>query len=133
MLKRQSWTTPATTDLFRTIAGLKSPEETERFFRDLCTIPELHTLAHRWEVAKLLDQGVHYADIAERTGASTATITRINSWRRFGTGGYRQELIRVMVAVLRSEEHTSDSSHDQISYAAFCLKKKTQPADEPLP
>ena len=89
-----SWVTPATTDLFKTIAGLKSPEETERFFRDLCTIPELHTLAHRWEVAKLLDQGVHYADIAERTGASTATITRINSWRRFGTGGYRLLLDR---------------------------------------
>src|ERR1700704_1321149 len=85
----ETCTTPATTDLFKTIAALKSPEETERFFRDLCTIPELHTLAHRWEVAKLLDQGVHYADIAERTGASTATITRINSWRRFGTGGYR--------------------------------------------
>jgi len=90
----QSWTTPATTDLFRTIAGLKSLDETERFFRDLCTIPELHTLSHRWEVAKLLDQGVHYADIAERTGASTATITRINSWRRFGTGGYRLLLDR---------------------------------------
>ncbi len=90
----QSWTTPATTDLFRTIAGLKSRQEAERFFRDLCTIPELHTLAHRWEVAKLLDQGVHYADIAERTGASTATITRINSWRRFGTGGYRLLLDR---------------------------------------
>src|SRR5207245_10422986 len=82
----ESWVTPASTDLVKTIAGLKSPEETERFFRDLCTIPELHTLAHRWEVAKLLDQGVHYADIAERTGASTATITRINSWRRFRTG-----------------------------------------------
>src|SRR5438552_8571654 len=90
----QSWTTPATTDLFRTIAGLKSLDETERFFRDLCTIPELHTLSHRWEVAKLLDQGVHYADIAERTSASTATITRINSWRRFGTGGYRLLLDR---------------------------------------
>src|SRR5256714_15264346 len=89
-----SWTTPATTDLFRTIAGLKSPQEAERFFRDLCTIPELHTLAHRWEVAKLLDQGVHYADIAERTGASTATITRINSWRRFRTGRYPPLLLR---------------------------------------
>jgi len=90
----QTWVTPATTDLFQTIAGLKSPDEAERFFRDLCTIPELHTLAHRWEVAKLLDQGVHYADIAQRTGASTATITRINSWRRFGTGGYRLLLDR---------------------------------------
>jgi TrpR-related protein YerC/YecD len=90
----EAWITPATTDLFKTIAALKSPEEAERFFRDLCTIPELHTLAHRWEVAKLLDQGVHYADIAQRTGASTATITRINSWRRFGTGGYRLLLDR---------------------------------------
>src|SRR6202521_3742101 len=90
----ETWITPATTDLFRTIAGLKSPEETERFFRDLCTIPELHTLAHRWEVAQLLDQRVHSADIAQRTGASTAAITRINSWRRFGMGGYRLLLDR---------------------------------------
>src|SRR3984893_12698086 len=90
----QSWITPATTDLFKAIAGLKSPEETERFFRDLCTIPELHTLAHRWEVAKLLDQGVHYTDSAQRTGASTATITRIKSWRRFGRGGARLLLER---------------------------------------
>jgi len=90
----QAWITAATTDLFQTIVGLKSLEETERFFRDLCTIPELHTLAHRWEVAKLLDQGVPYADIAERTGASTATITRINTWRRFGMGGYRLLLDR---------------------------------------
>src|SRR5207245_9781862 len=109
-----SWVTPATTDLFKTIAGLKSPEETERFFRDLCTIPELHTLAHRWEVAKLLDQGVHYADIAERTGASTATITRINSWRRFGTGGYRLLLDRrkarsKCTAVPRSSTASSSS------------------------
>src|SRR3977135_1381726 len=90
----ESWTTPATTDLFRTIAGLKSPEETERFFRDLCTIPELHTLAHRWEVAKLLGAGWHHDGSAQRPGASTATITRINSWRRFGMGGYRLLLDR---------------------------------------
>src|SRR3982074_1962933 len=90
----ERWVTPATTDLFRTIAGLKSAEAAERVIRDVCTIPELHTLAHRWEVAKLLDQGVHYADIAQRTGASTATITRINSWRRFGMGGYRLLLDR---------------------------------------
>ena len=88
------WLTPSTIDLFDTIVGLKSLEEAERFFRDLCTIPELHTLAHRWEVAKLLDQGVPYAEIAERTGASTATITRINTWRRYGTGGYRLLLDR---------------------------------------
>ena len=68
--------------------------DAERFFRDLCTIPELHTLAARWEVVKLLDRGVPYTEIAERTGASTATITRINTWRRYGTGGYRMQLDR---------------------------------------
>lgn len=81
-------------DLFATIVGLKSVAEAERFFRDLCTIPELTTLAARWEVVKLLDQGVHYAEIAQRTGASTATITRINTWRRYGAGGYRLQLDR---------------------------------------
>ncbi|HEV2012929.1 MAG TPA: YerC/YecD family TrpR-related protein [Candidatus Dormibacteraeota bacterium] len=88
------WVTPQVVDLLETIVGLKSVDDAERFFRDLCTIPELQTLAARWEVVRLLDQGVHYAEIAQRTGASTATITRINTWRRFGTGGYRTQLAR---------------------------------------
>ncbi len=91
----EAWLTQATVDLLQTIVALRTVEEAERFFRDLCTIPELHTLAARWRVAKLLDQGVHYGEIARRTGASTATITRINSWRRFGMGGYRLLLDRM--------------------------------------
>jgi TrpR-related protein YerC/YecD len=91
---RDDWVTPQVVDLLDTIVGLKSVDEAERFFRDLCTIPELQTLAARWEVVRLLDQGVHYAEIAQRTGASTATITRINTWRRYGTGGYRMQLDR---------------------------------------
>ena len=98
MLKRRAsspdWVTPQIRDLFDTIVGLTSVNDAERFFRDLCTIPELNTLAARWEVARLLEKGVHYAEIAERTGASTATITRINTWRRFGAGGYRMQLDR---------------------------------------
>ena len=89
-----SWVTPQVVDLLDTIVGLKSVDDAERFFRDLCTIPELQTLAARWEVVRLLDQGVHYAEIAHRTGASTATITRINTWRRYGMGGYRMQLDR---------------------------------------
>jgi len=88
------WVTPQLVDLLETIVGLRSVDDAERFFRDLCTIPELQTLAARWEVVRLLDQGVHYAEIAQRTGASTATITRINTWRRFGTGGYQMQLAR---------------------------------------
>ena len=99
MLKRGKgtegeWVTPEIDDLLETIVSLKSVADAERFFRDLCTIPELNTLAHRWQVAKLLEKGVPYHEIAERTGASTATITRINTWRRFGTGGYRMQLQR---------------------------------------
>ena len=98
MVKRREpspdWVTPPIRDLLQTIVGLKSVDDAERFFRDLCTIPELNTLAARWQVARLLEKGVHYAEIAERTGASTATITRINTWRRFGTGGYRMQLER---------------------------------------
>lgn len=99
MLKRGKagegeWVTPEIDDLLETIVSLKSVTDAERFFRDLCTIPELNTLAHRWQVAKLLEKGVPYHEIAERTGASTATITRINTWRRFGTGGYRMQLQR---------------------------------------
>lgn len=90
----EEWVTPQLVDLLETITGLRSLDDAERFFRDLCTIPELHTLAARWEVVRLLDQGVPYAQIAGRTGASTATITRINTWRRYGTGGYRRQLER---------------------------------------
>ena len=89
-----SWVTPQLVELLKIIVSLESVDDAERFFRDLCTIPELQTLAARWEVVRLLDKGVHYAEIAQRTGASTATITRINTWRRYGTGGYRTQLDR---------------------------------------
>lgn len=91
----EAWLTGDTLDLLRTIVALRTVEEAERFFRDLCTVPELHTMAARWQVVKLLDKDVPYGEIARRTGASTATITRINSWRRFGTGGYRLLLDRM--------------------------------------
>jgi TrpR-related protein YerC/YecD len=70
-------------------------EEAERFFRDLCTLGELRDLSQRWAVVRLLNQGLHYAQISQRTGASTATITRIASWLRHGEGGYRLMLDRL--------------------------------------
>lgn len=81
-------------ELFLAIADLRSAEETARFLRDLCTPQELQAMGARWQVVRLLDQGMHYHDIAERTGASTATISRVSSWLRFGTGGYRAMLER---------------------------------------
>ncbi len=92
------WRTSETKALFRAIRGLRTDAETERFFRDLCTLGELHDLAQRWAVVRLLDAGLHYADISRQTGASTATITRIASWLHHGEGGYRIALERIRTA-----------------------------------
>ena len=90
----EGWQTQEVRDLLTTILELPSSKEAAAFFRDLCTLGELHDMAQRWAVVRLLEEGKHYAEISRRTGASTATITRINSWRRFGTGGYRLLLDR---------------------------------------
>lgn len=89
-----TWRTSETSALLEAILGLDTMDEAERFFRDLCTLGELHDLAQRWAVVRLLDAGLHYADISRRTGASTATITRIASWLNHGEGGYRLVLER---------------------------------------
>lgn len=81
-------------DLFEAVASLESRQETERFLRDLCTLSELEAMAHRWEAAQLLDQGLPYHEISRRTGASTTTVTRVAHWLRHGEGGYRQALER---------------------------------------
>ena len=81
-------------DLFKAIRSLKTPAELESFMRDLCTLQELETLAHRWQVARLLDEGLPYLEIAQRTGASTATVTRVANWLRRGEGGYEAALQR---------------------------------------
>jgi TrpR-related protein YerC/YecD len=88
------WRTPEIQDLLETVARLRSREEAERFFRDLCTLAELEAMAHRWEVAKLLDEGLPYVEVARRAGASTATVTRVAQWLRRGEGGYRLTLDR---------------------------------------
>ncbi|HWP63401.1 MAG TPA: YerC/YecD family TrpR-related protein [Candidatus Binatia bacterium] len=96
MLPRDdSWRTPETTALFEAILRLETVDEAARFFRDLCTLGELHDMAQRWAVVRLLDEGLHYAEISRRTGASTATITRIAAWLHHGEGGYRLLLDRL--------------------------------------
>ncbi len=89
------WRTSETTELFEAILSLETTEEAERFFRDLCTLPELEALAHRWQAARLLDQGLPYHEVAARTGASTTTVTRVAQWLKRGTGGYRLVLDRL--------------------------------------
>ena len=80
--------TEAVDHLFEAILTLKSPEECYAFFEDVCTVNELLSLSQRYEVAKMLREKKTYLDIAERTGASTATISRVNRSLNYGNDGY---------------------------------------------
>jgi TrpR-related protein YerC/YecD len=95
---RHPWRTQEMEKLFAALATLRTPEELERFLRDLCTMSELEAMAHRWEVARLVDLGLPYLEIAARTHASTTTVTRVAHWLRYGEGGYRLALERVPAA-----------------------------------
>jgi len=86
------WRSADTEALLDAIVRLDDRDEAARFLRDLCTLNELRDMAQRWAVARLLDDGMHYAQISRETGASTATITRIASWLNHGEGGYRAML-----------------------------------------
>jgi TrpR-related protein YerC/YecD len=77
-------------ELYGAILQLKTEEECSLFFKDLCTVPELRALSQRFQVAKLLTENHVYSDIVKETGASTATISRVNRSLAYdGTGGYR--------------------------------------------
>ena len=81
--------------LYKAIMTLKTEEECHRFLEDLCTISELKAMEQRIEVAMLLDRGMIYSEILERTGASSATISRVNRCLHYGAEGYRTVLPRL--------------------------------------
>jgi TrpR-related protein YerC/YecD len=91
----EDWRTRDTDELIAAMLRLGDADEAAAFLRDLCTLGEIHDLAQRWAIVRLLDAGKHYAEISAETGASTATITRIASWLRHGEGGYRRALERL--------------------------------------
>jgi TrpR-related protein YerC/YecD len=75
-------------ELFEAILKLKSVEDCRKFFEDVCTIKELQDITQRLEVARLLKEGYNYQSISKETGASTATISRVNKCLNYGSGGY---------------------------------------------
>ena len=74
--------------LFQAVLSLETPEECYRFFDDLCTVPELKSMSQRLAVAKMLSDKRVYSDIVAKTGASTATISRVNRSLNYGSDGY---------------------------------------------
>lgn len=81
--------------LFKAVLSLETMEECYNFFDDLCTVPELKALSQRLEVAKMLSNGSVYSDIVTKTGASTATISRVNRSLNYGSDGYKVVFDRV--------------------------------------
>ena len=86
---------PASDTLYKAIACLQTEEECHKFFQDLCTVSELKAMEQRMDVAMLLDDGSIYSEILERTGASSATISRVNRSLHYGEGGYKMVIPRL--------------------------------------
>lgn len=80
---------PRNEGMYQAILTLKTVEECMAFFSDLCTVTELQAMEQRYQVAVLLNQGMIYNDILEKTGASSATISRVNRSLQYGADGYR--------------------------------------------
>lgn len=96
--------TESVDNLFDAILCLETKEECYLFFEDICTINELLSLSQRFEVAKMLREQRTYLEIAEKTGASTATISRVNRSLNYGNDGYDMVLDRMNKAKDSSEQ-----------------------------
>lgn len=88
----KKWDNPETDALVRTLFLLRGEDEIRNFLRDLLTESELIEFGHRLKAAMMLSKGIHYNAIAEQTGLSSATIARVQKWRKEGAGGYRKVL-----------------------------------------
>lgn len=84
-----------TAALYEAILTLETPEECYAFFEDLCTVSEMMAMEQRYDVAGLLDRGSIYSDVLEKTGVSSATVSRVKRCLNYGAGGYRLVLDRM--------------------------------------
>lgn len=84
--------TKETKELFEAILSIETSSECGKFFEDICTVKELQDISQRFQVAKLLKAGKSYQEISKETGASTATISRVNRSLVYGSGGYKSVL-----------------------------------------
>ena len=92
-----------TDQLFKVILSLKDQEQCYKFFEDICTVSELKAMAQRLEVARMLDEGFIYETIVEKTGASTATISRVKRCLVYGADGYHS-----VMGVLKGEKQENE-------------------------
>lgn len=95
-------------DLFEAILCLQTKEECYDFFEDLCTVLELKTISQRFQVAKMLSEKHVYSKIVDTTGASTATISRVNRSLNYGSDGYRIVFERMNIKPAEGSEDENE-------------------------
>lgn len=110
--------TEAVDSLFEAILCLENKEECYTFFEDICTINELLSLSQRFEVAKMLREQRTYLDIAEKTGASTATISRVNRSLNYGNDGYDMVFKRMKN---KQEQDKINREHKSVLPVFLCI------------
>ncbi|MDW8193071.1 MAG: YerC/YecD family TrpR-related protein [Synergistota bacterium] len=106
----EKWRSESTDQLCKAFLCLKTIEECYAFLEDIATIAEIKALAQRFEVAKLLAEGYTYAKVAEKTGASSATISRVKRALEYGAGGYTLVIDRLKKTGETKEEISTGSS-----------------------
>jgi len=84
--------TESTKEFFKALLLLENEEDCRNFFEDICTVKELQDISQRLQVARMLDEGKSYQVVSKETGASTATISRVNRCLVYGSGGYKSIL-----------------------------------------
>jgi len=87
-----NWKTPKFKKLVKALISIKKEVDMQNFLRDLCTLEELEEISNRWKAAELLNKGMPYREVAEKTKMSTTTVTRIAHWIKHGEGGYKKSL-----------------------------------------
>ena len=92
---KETWTNEKTTELFKAVLSLKTVEECENFFRDLCTLEEIDGMTKRWQIAKMLYQDKPYRDIAKELEVSSTTVSRVAQWLHHGNAGYMSVLRKI--------------------------------------
>ena len=91
----KSFHSELTENLYTAILSLNDSDECRNFFEDICTVKELQDIAQRLKVARMLKDGNSYQEVSRETGASTATISRVNKCLDYGNGGYELVLSRI--------------------------------------
>ena len=99
---------PRCDDMYRAILTLKTVDECKQFFDDLCTVTELQAMEQRYQVAVLLSEGMIYNDILEKTGASSATISRVNRSLQYGEDGYSVAFRRLKEQQTKEEKEAEE-------------------------